>query len=218
MTTTQILLLVLLVVVVVAVLAALAARRRKRSAELRSTFGPEYDRTVEGSGKRRDAERELAERKERHDSLQIRPLSEASRTRYLTAWDGVQNRFIDSPVLALSEADALVTRMLGERGFPTDDTRSAADMLSVKHAGVLDDFRAGHEIEQANSTDRANTEQVRQGMLHFRRVFEELVSDRGDQSGSPAPVEHQQDGYAGEGGADVRGPVQQGRADGDARR
>ena len=237
MTTTQILLLlVVLVVIVVAVVAALAAKRRKRSAELRSTFGSEYDRTVEGSGKRKDAERELVDRKQRHEQLQIRPLSDASRTRYLTAWDGVQNRFIDSPVLALSEADALVTQMLNERGFPTDDTRQAADMLSVEHAGVLDDFRAGHQIEQANSTDRANTEQVRQGMLHFRRVFEELVSEGSAQSGSMAgdhqqgehqqgdQGDHQQGGYADDeqrpthrDGAQQDRAAQQ-RADGDTRR
>lgn len=210
MTTTQILVLLVVVVVIAVVVAALAAKRRKRSADLRSTFGSEYDRTLEGSGKRKDAERELVERKQRHDQLQIRPLSQASRDRYLTAWAGVQGRFVDSPVLALSEADALVTKMLGERGFPTEDTRQAADMLSVEHAGVLDDFRAGHEIEQANSTDRANTEQVRQGMLHFRSVFDEIVGD-GSTTGQP---DHQQGGYA---SADPeQRPVQQ-RADGDTR-
>lgn len=214
MSTTQILvLLIVLLVVVVIVVGALAAKRRKRSAELRRSFGPEYDRTLENSGKRREAERELVDRKQRHDQLQIRPLSEASRARYLTAWDGVQSRFIDSPVLALSEADALVTQMLGERGFPTDDPRQAADMLSVEHAGVLDDFRAGHDIEQANSTDRANTEQVRQGMLHFRSVFSELIDD--GSAGPGQPQGHQPGGYAA-GDAEQR-PAQQ-RADGDTRR
>lgn len=193
MTTTQIIVLLAVVVIAVAV-AALTVKRRKRSAELKSTFGSEYDRTVKGGGRRRDAERELVERKQRHEQLQIQPLSEASRARYLTAWDGVQSRFIDSPVLALSEADALVTQMLGERGFPTDDTRQSADMLSVEHAGVLDDFRAGHQIEQENSTDRANTEQVRQGMLHFRSVFDELISDGSTRRSQPQ--EHQEGGYA----------------------
>ena len=179
MTTTETVLLVVAVVAVLLVVAAVVAvtRRRKQREELRSTYGAEYDRTVERADKRKDGERELAERKERHDSLQIRPLSAASRQRYLTAWDGVQNRFVDSPVLALSEADALLTRMLAERGFPTDDVRTQEDMLSVEHAHVLDGFRAGHEIEQRNTTGNADTEQVRQGMLHFRSVFEELVSE-----------------------------------------
>ena len=179
MSTAQIVVLVVVALVVVAVIAAVAAaaKRKRRTSELRGTFGQEYDRTVETSDKRRDAERELAERKARHESLDLRPLSAASRQRYLAAWDGVQSRFVDSPVLALSEADALLTRLLSERGFPTDDERTQEDMLSVEHTHVLDSFRAGHAIEQANTTGNADTEQVRQGMLHFRHVFEELVSE-----------------------------------------
>lgn len=182
MTTTEIVVLVVAVVVVLALVAALVAfaRRRRQREQLRGTFGQEYDRTVESAGERRAAERELLERKERHDALEIRPLSAASRQRYLTAWEGVQSRFVDSPVLTLSEADALITRLLAERGFPTDDLRTQEDMLSVEHAQVLDGFRAGHAIEQANTVGSADTEQVRQGMLHFRQVFEELVSEGGD--------------------------------------
>lgn len=190
MSTTEIVVLAVVVVVVLAVAAALVlwSRRRKRTEELRGTFGPEYDRTVEGTGRRRKAERELAGRKQRHDALRIRPLSSASRQRYLTAWDGVQTRFVDSPVLALSEADALLTQLLAERGFPTDDVRTQEEMLSVEHADVLDGFRAGHAIEQQNTTGSSDTEQVRQGMLHFRRVFEELVSEGGSE---PYPDDRQ---------------------------
>ncbi len=189
MSTTAIVILVVAVVVALLVVAVFlaAAKKRKRREQLRETYGPEYDRTVESSDKRKHAERELLERKERHDELDIRPLSDASRQRYLTAWDGVQNRFVDSPVLALSEADALLTRMLEERGFPTDDVRTQHDMLSVEHAHVLESFRAGHAIEQRNNTGSADTEQVRQGMLHFRQVFEELVSE--GKGGEPYPDE-----------------------------
>ncbi len=186
MTTTEIVLLVVAIVVVLLIVAAVlaAARKKKRTQELRGKFGDEYDRTVESSDKRRDAERDLTQRKQEHEELDIRPLSSASRQRYLTAWDGVQNRFVDNPVLALSEADALLTQLLDERGFPTGDPRESERMLSVEHGRVLEGFRAGHAIEQANSTNRADTEQVRQGMLHFRQVFEELV---GEESGQPSP-------------------------------
>lgn len=189
MSSTEILLLVVVLVIAALVVVALLAvsRRKKRTEQLRGTFGEEYDRTVQGSGKRRDAERELADRQQRHAQLDIRPLSSASRQRYLTAWEGVQSRFVDSPVLALSEADALLTRLLAERGFPTDDVRTSEEMLSVEHGRVLDGFRAGHAIEQANTTERANTEQVRQGMLHFREVFEELVSEERGSTGEPYP-------------------------------
>ena len=195
MSSTQVLLLIVAAVALLVVigLVVAAARKRKRREELRGTFGPEYDRTVEGSGKRRDAERELAERKERHDALTIRPLSAASRERYLDAWAGVQTRFVDQPVLALSEADHLVTQVMAERGYPTDGVRTQEDMLSVEHSEVLDNFRAGHAIEQANRSDSSDTEQVRQGMLHFRAVFEELVGD-----GAADPYPTGQDGTVAE--------------------
>ncbi len=180
MSTTQLLVLIVALIVLALVVLALvvaARRRRRRRQELQGTFGAEYDRTVEGAGKRRDAERELTERQQRHDALTIRPLSPASRQRYLTAWDGVQTRFVDRPVLALTEADQLVTQLMAERGYPTDGVRSQEEMLSVEHTAVLDSFRAGHAIEQANRQDSADTEQVRQGMLHFRAVFEALLDD-----------------------------------------
>lgn len=179
MTSNEIAVLVAVVVVVLAVL-ALVVRRRQHRSRLRETFGTEYDRTVEGSDTRRDAERKLDDRRARHAQLELRPLPTASRQRYLTAWAGVQSRFVDAPVLALSEADALLTQLLADRGFPTDDVRTQEEMLSVEHRHVLDGFRAGHAIEMQNSTGNADTEQVRQGMLHFREVFEAMVSEGGE--------------------------------------
>ena len=183
-------LLVLLVVLIVLGAVVALVLRQRRSSRLKEGFGPEYDRTVETTGGRRTAERELAERQSRHEKLEIRPLTAASRSRYLAAWEGVQSRFVDQPVLALSEADTVVTQLLAERGFPTDDPRASADMLSVEHAHVLDSFRAGHDIEQANSSQRSNTEQVRQGMLHFRSVFEALLEEETPYPDTtPAPTE-----------------------------
>ena len=53
---------------------------------------PEYDRVVEETGDRREAEQELAERQKRHDELEIVPLSDAVRTRYAEEWRLVQAR------------------------------------------------------------------------------------------------------------------------------
>jgi hypothetical protein len=180
--TDQIVVLVVVALLVVAVVAAAlaASRRKKRSEQLRGTFGSEYDRTLEQAESRKAAERELAARQERHAQLEIRPLSAGSRQRYVEAWGHVQSRFVDEPVLALTEADALVTRLMAERGFPTDGPDEQAAMLSVQHRHVLDSFRAGHAIEERNSTRSANTEEVRQGMLHFRAVFEGLMEDGAD--------------------------------------
>ena len=103
------------------------------------------------------------------------PLSEPDRQRYVVAWESVQHRFLDSPVLALSQADALLAALLVERGLPSDGLRTQADLPRLPGARVLDDFRAGHLIEQANSTRRADLDQIRKGLVHFQLVFSELV-------------------------------------------
>jgi len=179
LSTSQLLILIVIVVVVlVAVgIAVSAGRRKKRTAALQGTFGSEYDRTVEQTGGRKDAERELAERKAKHDSLDIRPLTAASRQRYTGLWAAVQARFVDDPVLAFTEADHLLTQLMQERGYPTGDVQEQAGLLSVEHGRVLENYRAGHAIEERTTSTNADTEQARQGMLHFRTVFEELLDD-----------------------------------------
>lgn len=188
-TTAVIIVVVVLVVLAIIAFAVSAAKRKRRTAALQGTFGSEYDRTVEQSGGRRDAERELAGRKAQHEQLDIRPLTAASRERYMTSWAAVQARFVDDPVLAFTEADHLVTRLMQDRGYPTGDAEKQAGLLSVEHGRVVDNYRAGHQIEQITTSSRSDTEQVRQGMLHFRTVFEELLGDDGESRPAQEPAD-----------------------------
>src|SRR5919202_4278638 len=107
---------VIIAAVVIAVLAvawfALAGRRRRG---LQERFGPEYDRTVETTGKRRAAESALREREQRHEELDIRELSPAARDRFFEEWRTVQVRFVDSPGEAGREGDTLVHEGMRDR-------------------------------------------------------------------------------------------------------
>lgn len=181
MTTSQIVLLVIVIAIAVLVAGGLraAAQRRQRTEALRRTFGPEYDRAVQGADNRRDAERELRQRRARHAELEIRPLAPERREHYQARWQGVQSHFVDAPNEALTDADRLVTELMHERGYPTDSVGEQAELLSVAHGAVLGGFRAGHTIEQDSAAGTAGTEQIRQAMLHFRTVFEELLQDQG---------------------------------------
>jgi len=67
-----------IVVVALVVWQALKARRTRT---LQDRFGPEYERAVDQTDDRREAEAELTERAKRRDELDIRPLTTASRTR-----------------------------------------------------------------------------------------------------------------------------------------
>ena len=182
MTTTQIVILVLVLLVVAAVVAALMAQAKKRK-HLQSRFGPEYDRTVEGSGKRREAERELAEREERRRSLDIRPLPEQDRLAFADRWRSTQGDFVDHPEMAVRQADLLVAEVMGRRGYPIGDFDQMSRDVSVDHAGVVHEYRAAHDISELNDRKQASTEQLRQAMVHYRALFTELLED----GGSSAP-------------------------------
>ncbi|MFI6923983.1 hypothetical protein ACIBIZ_28875 [Nonomuraea spiralis] len=168
-------------VVVVAVVALAAVGfvvlQQQRRSRLRERFGPEYERTVAESDNRREAERELIAREQRHSELDIRPLPEETRDTYANRWTEVQERFVDAPGFAVTEADQLVTSVMAERGYPTDDFEQRLSDLSVGHAATLDHYRKAHEISGRAARKEASTEELRQAMVHYRALFEELLHE-----------------------------------------
>ncbi|WP_230983990.1 hypothetical protein [Microbispora oryzae] len=166
-------------VVIIAVLAILAVgflmSQQNRRRRLRDRFGPEYDRTVRESDSRKEAEQELLAREQRHARLDIRPLNRETRDSYARKWAEVQERFVDAPGFAVTEADALVTAVMTERGYPTDDFEQRLNDLSVAHAATLDRYRAAHDISGRAARQEATTEELRQAMVHYRALFQELL-------------------------------------------
>jgi hypothetical protein len=177
-TTAVIILVVAIVVVALLVAAALAAVQARRRAALRDRYGSEYDRTVDDADNRRAAERELRDRTERRERLDIRPLEPLAAQRYRDEWRVVQERFVDSPAEAVAQAHGLVTSVLRERGYPTTDEDERISMLSVDHADVLEHYRTGMRTEQRwRDSGQADTEDLRLAMQHYREVFDRMVAD-----------------------------------------
>ncbi|MEV4168127.1 hypothetical protein [Nonomuraea sp. NPDC049709] len=169
-------------VVVVAVVALAAVgyfvlQQQKRRTHLRERFGPEYERIVAEHDNRREAEQELLSREQRHSELDIRPLTEESRETYANRWTEVQERFVDAPGFAVTEADQLVTAVMAERGYPTENFEQRLSDLSVGHAATLDHYRTAHEISGRAARKEASTEDLRQAMVHYRALFEELLHE-----------------------------------------
>jgi len=173
------LLAIIIPIVVVVALAAVAVTQMMRRRHLRERFGPEYERTVEGADSRLAAERELKAREKRHDSLEIKPLPPVSRDRYTREWSSVQQEFVDRPEDAVHDADRLVTSLMHERGYPTEGFEQQMRDLSVEHGQTLQHYRAAHEVETLTTRSRATTEQLRGAMVHYRALFDELLSDGG---------------------------------------
>lgn len=175
--------LVLVVLVVLALLGFLLARKKKRDG-LREQFGPEYDRTVEQSGSRRDAEQDLRGRAERRNELDVRPLEPKRRDLYTAEWRVTQEDFVDRPAEAVSSANTLVERVMKERGYPVGDFEQMSRDLSVDHANVMSEYRSAHEISMLNDRKQATTEQQRQAMVHYRSLFADLLGG-GDRDDGP---------------------------------
>src|SRR5581483_11273721 len=160
----------IVVVVVVLLIIALAVvlMQRRRSAMLRQRFGSEYDRTLEGHENQRAAEAELRDRERQRAQLDIKPLSADSRARYTEEWHGVQERFVDQPTAAAVAADSLVYRVMEERGYPMGDFEAQADLVSVDHPQVVENYRIAHGIQQRAESKQATTEDLRDALLRYR--------------------------------------------------
>ena len=184
--TATIILIVVLLVVIAAVVYGVQVMRRK---QLQNTFGPEYDRAVADTGSRTEAEKELREREKRHASFELKPLSTEAQGTYAANWEEVQIQFVDSPVEAVTAADDLVTRLISDRGYPTAEYDDRLANLSVEHARTLEHYRKAHEISRRNSAGEANTEDLRQALVHYRALFADLLgTDPVPSTGTTTPT------------------------------
>ena len=171
----------IVIVVIVVVAAVVVASAELRRARLRRQFGPEYDRLVQQLGSRRKADAELAERQRRVQALGIHELSPEQQASYSGDWTAVQERFVDTPAEAVAAAGTLIRDVMRDRGYPADDRNASMDALSVYHAGSLEGYRQTAGLQ----TESATTEQLREAMIRYRALFEELTGLR-DGHGGPA--------------------------------
>lgn len=183
---------IVLAIVVAAVLVAgaLLWSRRSRSEHLRERFGSEYDRAVEAKGGRAKAEADLAEREKRVEKLDIRQLEPAERREFVGRWDEVQARFVDDPPRAVAFADALLGDVMKARGYPVSDFDQRAGDISVDHPKVVEHYHKGHEIAVRHERGDASTEDLRQAMIHYRALFDNLIGASAPAPREPEPAHH----------------------------
>src|SRR5271157_3027820 len=178
LSTVQIAIIIAVAVIVVAGIVILFSIRKRRTERLRTQFGgAEYTRAVEEGGSRRKAEAVLDKRADREQSFNIQPLVQGDRARFVESWRRVQARFVDGPGGAVTEADQLLRDVMSTRGYPVSDFEQRAADISVDHPLVLEHYRSAHEIADRQTQGQASTEDLRQAMIHYRTLFEELVGE-----------------------------------------
>jgi hypothetical protein len=178
LSTVQIAIIIAVAVLLVAGIAIVFSIRKHKTERLRTQFGgAEYDRAAKEVGSRQKAEAVLDKRADRVESFHIQPLGPGDRTRFVESWRRVQARFVDGPGGALTEADQLLRDVMSTRGYPVSDFEQRAADISVDHPLVLEHYRSAHEIAVRQTQGQASTEDLRQAMIHYRTLFEELVGE-----------------------------------------
>jgi hypothetical protein len=165
---------VVIAAIALILMAAWFLLRKRKSERLKQHFGPEYDRIVKEHGTQR-AEVLLAEREQRVKKFSIHSLPSADRERYALEWADVQKQFVDDPLLAVGEADKLVTNVMAARGYPMGDFEQRAEDISVNYPGIAQNYRSARSIAILRTDGQASTEDLRQAMVHFRSLFDELL-------------------------------------------
>ena len=166
---------VLALVIVGVILATIFTRRNRRSKALHDRFGTEYDRTVQALGDEKKAQAELQERQKYVQALDIHSLSISQRDRYQTDWAEVQSQFVDEPGQAIVDADRLIMEVMQLRNYPVSDFEQRAADISVNYPELVSNYRAARAIAIKNKEGKADTEELRQAMIYYHSLFEELL-------------------------------------------
>ena len=99
----------------------------------------------------------------------LRPISPQTYDRYSLAWNRIVTEFVDTPSEATRDAEELVYKLLDARGHPTGSSHLPQPM---------------HEARRWMAREkRDGTEALRQAMLHYRRVFEQVIGRRPEGDG-----------------------------------
>lgn len=175
MDTLTLIITVFVAVVIIIAIYSLATRRKRLEQQLHAQFGPEYDHTVKVTGDEKKAQTELIERQKHVEALDIHPLSVGERKHYLAEWTTVQSKFVDEPGQAIVDADQLIIKVMQARAYPVADFEQRAADISVNYPALVSNYRAAREIAIKNEQHMANTEELRQAMIYYRSLFEELL-------------------------------------------
>ena len=107
----------------------------------------------------------------------IQPLPAIERDRYANLWKSDQTRFADDPRAAVYEADRLVEEVIKRRGYPMAEFEQRAADIPVDHACVVENYRVAHDIALSLERGNVGTEDLRQAMIHYRILFEDLLEE-----------------------------------------
>ena len=103
------------------------------------------------------------------------PLAPSDAARFSQAWANLQGSFVDNPKEVVAQADQLVRELMVQRGYPMADFEHRAADISVDHPAVVENYRAAQVIAARDTRGEATTEDLRNAVVHYRVLFNELL-------------------------------------------
>lgn len=172
----------LVVIVVVGALLLLAGLKlgqalahKEQTWQLQTQFGPEYKRGAARFETQEKDGAELLARQKRVAPLDLRPLPPAETQRYSDRWQSTQASFVDQPAQTLGEADRLVNQVMRAWGYPMENFEQRAAEISLDHPALVRNYRGARAILQKSRRQEAGIDDLRQAMIHYRALFEDLL-------------------------------------------
>ena len=89
-------------------------------------------------------------------------------------------RFAGTPADALAASQVLAVAVMRDQVYPAEHHGQVLADRSIEHAGTLDRYRAAEEISHNAASGTASMEDLRQGIIHYRAVFRDLLSEPAD--------------------------------------
>ncbi len=149
--------------------------RRRNSKKFKTQYGEEYNLAVKKMGSEKKAQTELRGREKHIEKMDIRPLTDTERVQYQKEWDTVQANFVNEPGTAIGSADHLIMEVMQLRNYPVSDFNQRAADVSIRYPELVKDYRAAREVAIKNTDQKATTEEMRQAMISYRSLFDQLV-------------------------------------------
>ena len=85
---------------------------------------------------------------------------------------------------------------MAERGYPTHNFEEQADLVSVDHPRVVENYRAAYAVYQRQRDGQASTEDLRDALVRYRSLFEELLHPGDGARSDAAATDARVDGTA----------------------
>ncbi len=108
-------------------------------------------------------------------SLTVNPLTSVEAAGFSSDWRRIQEAFGDNPRSAIGDADRLAQEVMEARGHRMNDFERVANSIQAGYPRYIENYRRAHRISRANDRGQARTPELRQALIHYRSLFEDLL-------------------------------------------